>query len=390
MGAVLFLALKDIFKNKKILLMIILVIGMGVAASLTFSGLFHGFTEYFNSVTVDVITGHLTISPEDDDEYLSNVRNIERKLELLPEVIGVSPRLNANAIALRKTKESQVRIIGLSPSKEIKATRIAEQVSKGEFLSDNDNEILLGSELADNLNADVGKTIQLTFRNGNLEEYKVKGFLDTGARSGDEVSVYMSNKELERILDVEDSASQIIIRLSNIDLVEKAKLNILQQGIDGEVRTWKELSSYVEGITRNFNFIFGFINLISLVASAVAVAVVMFINVENKIREIGILKAIGGRNSFIMKVFLTEVLLYAVFGVIMGNVLGFLITAYFQAFPSMQFVTAGSGSIAIVPIIHLSDMIRTSVTVFIVTIIAGIYPIRMATRLDIIKAIRKG
>ena len=172
--------------------------------------------------------------------------------------------------------------------------------------------------------------------------------------------------------------------------METAKPNILQQGIDGEVRPWKELSSYVEGITRNFNFIFGFINLISLVASAVAVAVVMFINVENKIREIGILKAIGGRNSFIMKVFLTEVLLYAVFGVIMGNVLGFLITAYFQAFPSMQFVTAGSGSIAIVPIIHLSDMIRTSVTVFIVTIIAGIYPISMATRLDIIKAILKG
>jgi len=114
MGAVLFLALKDVLKDKKILLMIILVIGVGITASLTFSSLFNGFTEYFNSVTIDVMTGHLTISPEENKEYITNVKNIERKLELLPEVIGVSPRLNANAIAVRKTKESQVRITGLT------------------------------------------------------------------------------------------------------------------------------------------------------------------------------------------------------------------------------------------------------------------------------------
>lgn len=386
MGAVLFLALKDVLKDKKILLMIILVIGVGITASLTFSGLFNGFKEYFNSVTIDVMTGHLTISPEENKEYITNVKNIERKLELLPEVIGVSPRLNANAIAVRKTKESQVRITGLTQSKEVKATRIAEKVTEGEFLSDNDNEILLGSELANNLNVEVGETIKLTFRNGAVGEYKVKGFLDTGARSGDEVAVYMSNKELERILGVENSASQIIIRLSDIELIDKAKLNILQQGISGEIKTWKELAGYVEQITRNFNFIFGIINIISLVASAVAIAVVMFINVENKIREIGILKAIGGRNFFVLRVFITEVLLYAVFGVLIGNLLGYSVILYYQKFHMLSFIQG----ISIVPIMQISDMIRASIIVFIVTILAGFYPVWIATKIDIIKAIWKG
>ena len=200
----------------------------------------------------------------------------------------------------------------------------------------------------------------------------------------------MSNKELEKVLGIENSASQIIIRLSDIELVDKAKLNILQQGIDGDIKTWKELSSYVEQISGNFDIIFGIINFVSLIASAVAIAVVMFINVESKIREIGILKAIGARNFFVLRVFLAEVLLYAFLGITLGVMLAYFVSVYLQAFPMLHFVTGGTGSISVVPIPAFIDIIRSGITVFVVTLIAGMYPAWIATRVDIIKAIWKG
>jgi putative ABC transport system permease protein len=387
MKATLFLALKDVLKDKKILLMIIFMIGIGVTASLTMTGLFNGFQDYFNDVTINVMTGHLAIFPKEDEEYVTNIRNIERKVELLPEVKGVSPRLLVNGIAIRENKESQVRITGLTPSKEIKTTKIADKVTSGEFLSDNDKDVLLGSVLADNLKVKTGEKIRITFRNGVVNEYKVKGFLDTGSRSGDEVAVYTTNKELEDVLGIKDSASQIIIKLTDIDLVDKSKTNILQLGINGEIKTWKELSTYLEAITKNFNIIFGIINFVSLTAAAVSIAVVMFINVEQKTREIGILKAIGARNSFVMKVFLTEVLLYAFFGVLLGNILGRLVLTYL---PVSSAFRIGNMVIAIIPIVTLTDIVKSSVTVFLVTFVAGIYPVIIATRMDMIKAIWKG
>lgn len=390
MGAVLFLAFKDVLKDKKILLMIILVIGVGVTASLVAVAHFNGFKNYFTDTTINVMTGHLVILPKEGEEYITNLRNTERKIELLSEVQGVSPRLIVNGIAIGEKKESQVRVTGLTPSRELKTTKISDKVTAGDFLNDNDRDVLLGSELANNLKVRTGEKIRITFRNGAVREYKVKGFLDTGARSGDEVAVYATNRELEDALGIRDSASQIIIKITDIDLVDKSKINIMQLGIGGEIKTWKELSTYLEAITRNYNIVFGIIDIISLTAAAISIAVVMFINVEHKTREIGILKAIGARNSFVMKVFLAEILLYALFGVLSGIAIGYSVVSYLQAFPSIQMATTGSKMIAISPVLTFTDVATSSVTVFLVTLAAGIYPVNTATRMDMIKAIWKG
>lgn len=383
MGAALFLAMKDVLKNRKILLMIILMIGIGVTATLTMSGLFNGFKEYFNDVTINVMTGHLTVFPKENNQYMTGVESIERKIQLLPEVVGVTPRLAANGIAFHDGKESQIRITGLTASKEMKTTKIADKVVAGEFLNDNDRDVLLGSALADTLEAKVGERIKITFRNGIVRDYKIKGFLDTGARSGDETAAYLSNKELDDVLGLKDSASQILVKLEDAELVDKSKTDIMQIGIGGDIKTWKELSSYLETITRSFNLIFGIINIISLTAAAISIAVVMFINVERKTREIGIMKAIGARNSFVMKVFAAEILIYAFLGVLVGNVLAYLISEFVIGIP----IGIGNITVAITPVITFSDVVLSSAAVFLVTVMAGIYPVMIATRMDMIKAI---
>ncbi len=74
----------------------------------------------------------------------------------------------------------------------------------------------------------------------------------------------------------------------------------MQQGINGKIRTWEEEAVYVQ---------------------------------RHKIREIGIMKAIGARNSFVLNVILTESLIFGITGVILGSLMGLSITKYWEIHP---------------------------------------------------------
>ncbi len=94
MNAILFLAVKDAFKDKKAFLLISIAVGAGVAIMTPMQGLFDGVINNLYETTIDVATGHITIHPEEEQKFIENIDGIERKLRLLPQVKGVSHTVN--------------------------------------------------------------------------------------------------------------------------------------------------------------------------------------------------------------------------------------------------------------------------------------------------------
>lgn len=384
MGTILFLAFKDILRNKKILLLIILAIGAGITVSLPMQALFEGFAVYFQEVAIDVMAGHITISPKEDELYISNVDSVERKIELLPEVISVSPRLTSGVIITRRGERSPSFVIGVIPSKEKRTTTLADKITDGHFIKDGDDEIVLGSGLADTLKADVGKIVNVTFEGGEVRRYRVKGIMETGFPYMDEATAFIDKSELEDAMNLSNTANTIFVKLTDINLADKVKIDIMQAGVREEVKTWKEVVEFLEIMESEINFISGIISFLGLVAASVSVAIVMYINVERKIREIGILKAIGGRSLFVLKVFMAEVLIYAVIGIVVGNLFGLLLIQYFEMYPPIQ---VGA---AVPMVLTMWAVISSAVSIFTATVLAGIYPAIVASRINIIDAIWKG
>ncbi|NJD54689.1 MAG: FtsX-like permease family protein [Candidatus Methanoperedens sp.] len=157
----------------------------------------------------------------------------------------------------------------------------------------------------------------------------------------------------------------------------------MQQGINGKVTTWEEEAVYVQRLKSNWVFISNMFIILSLVAALVSVGVLMYTRVEHKIREIGIMKAIGARNSFVLRVILTESLIFGITGVILGSIMGLSITKYWEVHPIML-STAESNVISASFSFYL--VLIPSIVILLATLLAGLYPAWRASRINIIKA----
>ncbi|MFM8425380.1 MAG: ABC transporter permease, partial [Chloroflexota bacterium] len=117
----------------------------------------------------------------------------------------------------------------------------------------------------------------------------------------------------------------------------------------------------------------------------------LIMSVYERTREIGILSAIGMRGSRIMVLFLTESSLLAVGGVIMGLILGIAGTLYFNV-NGFYIGNMGLSGMAIADTIYaklsVDNLVNLTITTFIVTILAGLYPAVMASRMQPVEALR--
>ncbi len=120
-----------------------------------------------------------------------------------------------------------------------------------------------------------------------------------------------------------------------------------------------------------------------LTAAAISVGIIIYINVVHKKRQIGIMKALGAKDSFIFKVFIMEAVLFGLIGVSIGDVLGYLAVKYSEAHPFyddlMKTYTSARFGYYLV--------YNATIVSFTVTVLAGVYPAIKASRIDIIKAI---
>jgi putative ABC transport system permease protein len=137
-----------------------------------------------------------------------------------------------------------------------------------------------------------------------------------------------------------------------------------------------------------------YISLMYLIVLAITASVIintLIMSVYERTREIGILSAIGMKGRRIMALFLAESSLLAVGGVIMGLILGGLAVAYFTKY-GFSIENMGVTGILIGNTIYaqltMEDTVNLSILTFVVTLLAGLYPAVMASRMEPVEALR--
>ena len=140
-----FLAYKSIFKgNRWALAMIVMVMSLSFANLLLTPSIMLGVTETINRQQVDALYGNIVIDPPPDEYYLSHASRIEEEAGQIPEVVGVSARLDYSALVeyhwLDKDSPSDNgnsgnwAIVGIDPDREAVVTTIHEHVISGSYL----------------------------------------------------------------------------------------------------------------------------------------------------------------------------------------------------------------------------------------------------------------
>lgn len=389
MKAWLFLAFKDLSKRRRETLMVILAITIGVVGPLFTTALNNGMQDAFVGNTVNVYTGHMQIQPNTGDTEIAKSESVLSKVTGIRGIVGAAPRMNGGVDIQSKTEKIGIAIFGVKPSLEEKASTLAKTVERGDFLDDKDkNELLIGTSLSEVMKVDVGDTVLLQYQNREPVEFKIKGIISTGTFELDRYAIIGSYDNVKELIE-KDEASNIIIRLENPDDSLKFKTILQKETTLPNVKTWQELSAGMAGMIETFGVISTMTSGVSVFVAAIAISLIIYTTVRNKIREIGVLKAIGARGEMIMRIYLAEAIFIGVVGTSLGTIIGLFFIHGMQQNPLIMTPEYGM-KLIIMPRISLASIIAADLSILLTCIIGGIYPAIIAARTNIIKAIWSG
>lgn len=380
--AAIFYARKDILKNIRVFIFIILAIALATANIIIINGFMDGYSNTLTDATLEISSGHINIYPKENDRYINGLGIKELKLDEMNDVTAYSPRLYSSGTLSYKGKTKTIKIVALDPEKERGVTKILEKIEEGGKL-ERRNEILISYRLAQDLNAKAGGEVVLTFENGRSQTYEVIGIIRTGATDLDANGVILYMDEANNNLGLNGKASIIMVKLSNRDLADKySPLMKTELGVS-KIKIWREEIETIDGYMSMIKKISNTVIAVGLFAAAVCVGVIIYVNVIHRRRQIGIMKATGMKSSSIFTVYLMEALLLAAIGVAAGDALGYIGTKYLETRPFYcpiikEYISAK---------FYTYLLYNASIVSGAVVVLAGMYPALIASRTNIIKAI---
>ena len=405
MKTVFFLALKDMKRDKKIVLLVVFLLAFSYVNMTFFPAFLNGLSDSFQSEIVDTGTSHILIQPSLDSNklYLDFESSTRKKIDLIPGVVASSSHISFTGTTYYKGKELGARIEAIVPSDDIQVTTIHQKLLKGDYLSDDDiNSVVLGEyvagrKLEDTIGkqstfgrsveglggADVGSIVKIRFSNGIEKEYKVKGIVGSEGFSYVSQTIYMSKKEAERVLSLDDKASVILVKLNDKNDADRYKKLIEELGIvSAKIETWKEASSFVGGINQTFGIVISITTLVGIIIVMATIGIVIFINTTRKKRIIGVLKSIGMKKDQILMIFLIEALIFGLIGTLIGLAITYSVLFYFSASPIV--VPIG----LLIPSLPIQTTINAVIILIVSSLVAGYVPSRMASKQDILETIK--
>ncbi|WP_339654002.1 FtsX-like permease family protein [uncultured Maribacter sp.] len=400
------IAWRNIWRNRSRSLVVISSIIIGVWAGIFILSFSWGM--YKNNINESVYKqlSHLQIhhpkfQNENDSKFtIANSDQVMRQFQKDARIASVSSRVITTGMITSPTTASGVKIYGIEPALEIPQIRLNESVIQGDYFnSGKDNEMLIGEKLARKLKVKLKSKVVLTFTNTNTEivsaAFRIGGLYRSKNSSLDEVNVYVQQEDLRDLLGLKTSESNEIAILikdeTQLDTIKNYSSNLVKKV---KIEDWKELSPELGMIIESFNLYTYIISGIILLALTFGIINTMLMSVLERIRELGMLMAIGLNKRKIFIMVMLETIYLTVLGSPIGLFLGWLtVTLLGETGINISMFSEGLASYGFSSMIYPAldqEKYIIIVTMCIVTaILSAIYPAYKALQLNPSEAIRK-
>jgi len=400
---------RNLWRQKRRTIINLFMIGFAVVSILLFNFLFAGEKRDIVNNIVNFGIGHIQIHRKAYDKesgrlplnlLIQNYDEIISKLQTQKDIAGITPRLISGGLLSFGRKIAPVSVEGIDIENESNVSIISPEVVKGEFLKKGEYGILIGKELANLLEVKRGDIVFLYCKTAleanNLIDLEVKGIYDVGYSNFEKIKVFLPLGILQKLLDVK-GVSGITIVLNKIDEVDKEKNTILSMlgGDKFEVFTWKHYAPEIEEIITLWDGSNAIIKFILFMIAIFGIVNTMLMNVWERKKEIGTLRALGYSRREIRTLFIIESFWTGVMGVLVGWVIAFAVGLYLQmhgivipmeAFQGMINIPFGN---VIYGKMCVSHFINIFIWGVIITIIAGLIPAVKASRMNIVDSLKE-
>ena len=397
------IAYRDLIRNRRRTFFTLLAVALGLALLIVLNGFIAGVLDDAIQNSIRLQTGHVQVRAATYEDSRRSLQwkdlvdqpgAIAAQATSMPEVATATPILWADTILNTSNESVGMELFGIEPASAF-YDPIRVSLVAGNFIEANDRGgVMIGKRLADSLGLKLGENVSLTTINadGVPEEgiFAIRGIFDSGVLVYDEATIFMPLAKAQSFALVGDRASTVIMLLHDENAAEQVAASLAAPGL--QALTWRELNSvFLETMGTAMSFYWILDGIVMLIV-AVIIANTLLMAVFERIREMGILSALGMKRRQVMQMMIFEASIISLAGIVVGLLLGLGAVGLLTQNGFVMGEMAGS-----TPTIPMSAVVYAkfapetfawlAVWTFIIALLASLYPAWFAARLEPVKAL---
>lgn len=399
------IAWKNIWRNRVRSGVIIAAITIGMFAGVFTSTFYKGWINQRLEAGVETEVSHIQIHHPDFSEnydlksFIPDGAKMADEIAQLDFVNGVSPRLVVQAMIASSETGTGVKILGIDPEKEKKVTNLYTKVPEGMYFEGvKRNPIVIGEKMAEKLKVKLHSKLVITLQDseGHLtsEAFRVCGIYHVGNGMFEEMNVFVLKSDLARFVHLDEGISHEIV----VHLKDHGQLAQNTETLAGKykgflVQSWEQIAPEL-GLLNEYGSIYiYFFIIIILLSLGFGIVNTMLMAVMERVKEIGMLLAIGMSKFRVFWMLMLETVLLTFTGGFLGILLGVAVTlATMKSGIDLSFYAEGledmGYSSLVFPVVEFEMVLVIVMLVLITGMIASVYPARKALKYKPAEAIR--
>ena len=394
---------RNLWRNRTRTNVTISAVALCIAILIIFQSMIVGLIEKAVSNTTNLVVGEVQIHANGylNDrslyKYLKNTKKIKSIAK--KNNIGLVERSYGFGLISSGTKSAGTQFWGVNPESELMHFDFAKHINQGTFLnSSSSNKIVLGNKLALSLAAEVGTELVVFVQgaDGSLgnDLFYVSGILKNVADNIDRSAAIILENDFNILFSSNNMIHEIALNSKGNFEAEEIQ-NLMSAEIkDVEIDTWKQLMPTIALMTEKMSvFMRTLFSLIFTIAAGLGVMNTMIMSTYDRMKEFGIIRAIGATPWRIIKQVSLESFILTFVASIIGTVVGLSAALYFQKY---GFDVSGQGNLSFGGVV-MDPIWKANVSLGIIllpiglmmltSILSSLYPASIAARIKPVEAI---
>ena len=394
---------RNLWRNRTRTYLTISAVALCIGILIIFQSMIVGLIDKAVFTTTNLVVGEVQIHADDylnDRSLYKYLKNTEKIKSIAKKNnIGLVERSYGFGLISSGTKSAGTQFWGVNPESELMHFDFAKHIDQGAFLnSSSSNKIVLGNKLALSLAAEVGTELVVFVQgvDGSLgnELFYVSGILKNVADNIDRSAAIMLINDFNILFSANNMIHEIALNSKGNFEAEEIQNFMSAEIKNVEIDTWKQLMPTISLMTEKMSvFMRTLFSLIFTIAAGLGVMNTMIMSTYDRMREFGIIRAIGATPWRIIRQVSLEAIILTFIASIIGTIVGLSVALYFQKY---GFDVTGQGNLSFGGVVmdpiwkssvSLGIVLLPIVLMMLISIISSLYPASIAARIKPIEAI---
>jgi ABC-type lipoprotein release transport system permease subunit len=321
------MAWRNVWRNRRRSVVTVAATTLAFTVMILYSSLVQGYLRAMERNVLDLELGDVQIhAPEyrDDPSLYSSIEDSDELLRRFDERgYSASARLLGFGLGAAAEASAGVQIHGIDVARDARVSRIDERIREGAWLDPSDPYgVVVGAQLARTLVVEPGDELILLSQasDGSMANdlYTVRGVLQGVSEGVDRAGVFMTADAFRRFFVFPVGAHEIILRRPEGADLDAFAADVRTLAPEERVETWRELSPTLASMLDSARGLMVMVFLIVYIAIGILILNAMLMAVFERIREFGVLKAIGWAPTQVLLVIFGECAVQTALAVLIG------------------------------------------------------------------------